>query len=272
MSKSALLICGGGLKGIFDLPIVGTFEPEDFDYVCGVSWGAILGACFCCGKMDVLMQIVMNLNGRGPLTGIPGLMAPVMWKNRGLYSLKPLHRKLKKHIDAKSLRTTFQAGVVSRENNDYHQPSFDASASTQRLHRAVLASSAMAGIHEPWTLEIRGESHLCSDGGHINVLPKIPFDVTSVVAIFHRPLSLPDNNRCEVNGLFEAIDWAIDMQMNEHAMAGYERLKHWAKHPQNSARIYAPKKSLGKPFDCKRKTVKERMEAGEEALENPTEL
>lgn len=272
MSKKALLICGGAFKGAFDLPILKHHNVNEFDYVCGVSVGAINGAMFASGKIDELERIWLAIRGRTPILGVKGFMAPCAWRNSGLYSLNPTLKKLKEHINAKGLHTTFQAGVVSRQDGDYHQLSFDASSSTRRLHRAILASAAMAGIHEPWTVRIKGEPHLCSDGGHIHVLPKIPFDCTSVVAIFHRPIDVPEHEKEEVDGLGEAFQWAMALQMAAQSLADFEQLKHWAKHPANSATVYAPKKSLGKPFDAKRKTIRARIEAGEEALKNPLGL
>jgi len=272
MSKKALLICGGAFKGAFDLPILKAYDVDEFDYVCGVSVGAINGAMFASGKLDKLERIWLDVRGKSPVFGVKGFMAPCAWRNRGLYSLNPTHKKLKEYIDAKGLHTVFQAGVVSRQDGDYHQLSFDASSSTQRLHRAILASAAMAGVHEPWTVRIKGEPHLCSDGGHIHVLPKIPFDCTSVVAIFHRPTDIPEREKEEVDGLGEAFQWAMSLQMAAQSLADYQQLVLWAQHPANSATVYAPKKSLGKPFDTKRMTIKARIEAGEEALKNPLEL
>lgn len=273
MSKTAWLIAGGGLKGAFDLPILDHHLSSDGfpDYIIGVSVGAINGAAVACDEFDALEKLYADLRGNG-VFGIKNIMRPSIFGNRGLYSLNPLRGHLKKYIDPAKLNCTFGTGIVSRQTSDYYQPLFDQSSNKARMHQAILASSAIAGFHEPYYFRIDGEKHLCSDGGHIHVLPTIPWDVTKVVAIFHKGIDFPDYDKSEVNSLGEAFEWMLSLQFGQQVVNDFEALKHWAAHPANSAVVYAPTKPLGALFDASKQAIQERIGAGLEALRYPMVL
>lgn len=273
MSKTAWLIAGGGLKGAFDLPILQHHLATDGlpDYIFGVSIGAINGAAVACGKLDTLVEFYESIDSRSAF-GIPGVMTPALLRSRGLYSLKPIERMLKKHIHAQDLKCSLGAGFVSRLTGDYHQPIHTNESTDKSLHRSILASSAIAGIHEPYTVPIAGQDHVCSDGGHVHVLPRIPWDVTNVVAIFHKGLDIEDRDTCEVDGLFESFEWMMSVQFSQQVLKDYDFLKKWGAHPANRALVYAPHRSLGKMFDASSETIKDRIKAGERALLNPLRL
>jgi hypothetical protein len=274
MSKTAWLIAGGAFKGAFDIPILEHLVAEHGlpDVIGGVSVGAINGSMTAVGKLETLRKIWEAIDDESFLLGVKGFMRPAFFRNKGFYSLKPTQRLLRKHLKAEDLRCLFQPGWTSRNGGFYDQPTFDGTSNTNRLHRHILASAAMTPFHEPWIVRKGGRDHIGTDGGHIHVLPQVPWDVTNVIAIFHVSPGIEERAISEVNGRMEAIKWAISIQMTAQARADYAELQYWAGHGQNSATVYIPGESLGSMFDAKRETIRKRMDIGVEAIDNPVTL
>jgi hypothetical protein len=294
-SIHVLLLSGGGWHGAVQCPILTGLHDEGRSYHLrlGVSVGSVNGATDACGIFDsVAMPLWDGLDDRTPLDGIRGFLAPAYFGGRGLFKFSPIRKLLEKHVPANGskLKSAFGAGYVVRETGAYETALFlpptefdpvmaglirSAFGATRLgLHDAIIASAAIAGIVEP----ILAPGRTCADGGHVHVLPRIPDvllpHIGRIDAVFCKPVTHWDRQpTTDVDGLIEALGWAVDMQMEAPRLADYTWLRSVkSRFPTMDVRVFAPTSVHGGMLDAKRSDIYDRYQLGKAAWANPVTL
>lgn len=278
MSKNyAIVGCGGALKGPYSIAIIEHIiavhgMPKA---MAGVSINAILLCAAACGELQQARRIFERMNKRHVWFGVPHVMRPAWWRRKGLFSLRPAYDTAKKFLDAAKLQCPVEFGWVDRATKAYHQTRFDKDSSTPKMLRHMMASGAIGFFHEAWDIGMDGERHLASDGGHVKVCPDVPRGpdgepVKEVHALFHEDPRMVEQPRCEVNGLFEALLWLIEMMLFGNLRSDWERLQNWCREdPTRKAWAYIPSEDLGGMWDAKAETIAHRFKVGDKDRHNP---
>ena len=141
----------------------------------------------------------------------------------------------------------------------------------KELRQAVLASSAIAGLMEPYRVNINGIIKTMSDGGHRHVLPLPPEGATHIDAVCCFPIREKPRTYDQINSIYESARWLIDMQMEANQLADIEHLKHLA-HDGAKVTVYAPAQQVGGLLDADKETISNWMKLGKLALSNPIML
>jgi len=266
----ALLLSGGGFKGAFQLPILEhLMSKHEYDVILGVSVGSINGVLAAQHQLSTLRHIWERMDDPDPIDGIRGFLSVAVQRWKGLYSLNPLRRQLERTVDPSKFIVKYGCGYVVRQTGEYRQPVFGEHDSPAVIISSIIASSAVAGIMEP---EMVG-SELRSDGGHLHPIPLPPDDkdITDIDVVSCHPLE-HHYSTGEVNGLFDALDWAFEIQMASQSRADIEALSQLAESEGKSITVYAPSKPLGGMLQASRKVIQARMAAGLEAVKHPIPL
>lgn len=265
---------GGAFKGAFGAPVLkGLFEEQKPDLVLGVSVGAVNGVAACAGKWDVLEDLWMGIDDKNPMDGIKGFLRPALLRGKAIFSLAPLRDKLEEHIRLDQLEVPFGCGAVSRENTEYHTFMSSRMRKNERLIDAVIASSAISALMEPVVMKLRGRNYTWCDGGHLHPVPLLPKwvenRVTKLDIVLTNPIEDDNRPRENVDGLVEAIEWALHAQGVTNQRADLARYRGLALMKDIPVRVYAPPSELGGMLETDGETIRRRWKTGEEALKNP---
>lgn len=284
-----VLLSGGGFTGAFQVPILERFDVMGLrpHVVYGVSVGALNGVLYAQNAVPQLRDLWAGINDSKPLFGINGFLAPAVQRWKGLYSLEPLAKKIRKLTARSDLDCVFGVGVTVRETGAYRTLEFSGrsydktekwwkdkkAAEDAELHTAILGSSAIAGLMEPYRMRLGGVDATLSDGGHRHVLPPPPAmpaedHPIEVHAVFNRPVGQVKLPPCKVDSLPEAFAWAIDTQMHAQAMADFEGLRAWvlAAPGLRRAHIYTPVEDPGSMLDASAEAIERRMAAAKDLV------
>ena len=264
----ALLLSGGGLKGAFQVPVIeGLLGRNHYDAIYGISVGSLNGALAAQGDLDALRALWAGIDDAHPADGISGFLAPV-FPTKGLYSLRPCAAQIKKLVAPHRLKTVYGAGVTVRQLGEYRLLRFDTTSKADDLHDAMLGSSAIAGLMEPWPAAVGGRHVLLSDGGHVHAVPPPPVDATEIDVVLCNPIHRKHFATSEVDGLAEAVVWAIEVAL-EAAQEGDLTILRELRARGVSVTIYAPRDTFGGLLKADAATIHSRIVEGRWALDNP---
>jgi len=265
---------GGGFKGAFGVPVLeGLVKERRPDLILGVSVGAINGVMAAQNDFDLLRSIWEDIDDGSPLDGIKGFLRPAVFRGKALFHLEPIRKKLQKYVALSKLDIPFGCGAVARETDEYVNFMSSRMRSDARLHDAVLASSAIAGIMEPVVMPYKGKTLTWSDGGHLHSIPLLPDEITNKVSqvdiILTAPINHTPKRTDEVNGLLESLEWALHIQNIDIQRRGLHRYQGLTMSQDTVVRIFAPPKSLGGMLKADKETIRWRMYLGRKSLECP---
>jgi len=170
MSKTALVLSGGGAKGAFQVGALDYLINEkgiDFDIVCGVSVGALNAAMVAQGDFEVLKKIWLEINSYRDIycERLLGFLGGLFGAD-SVYSNHPLWNKIDRYIDPEKIRKSgkeLRIGAVSLQTGQY----ISVNQTFPDLKRWVLASTAIPLTFEP--MELKGQQVI--DGGIREITP-----------------------------------------------------------------------------------------------------
>ena len=205
----ALVLSGGGSKGAFQLGALNYLADKGitFDYIYGVSVGALNGYMVAADRLEELNEIWHNMSNDKVYTG--GLnfstMIKLLFGKRHIYSNKPLKSLLEKYVLPAELKREFYSGIVNFNTGEYHNVYVN-KLNWRKAVDVVLASTVMPIIWEPYKISnLRGEF---VDGGLRDITPLrgalTHEDVDEVVIVKNNP---PTKNRSwiETHNILEVI-------------------------------------------------------------------
>lgn len=170
MSKTALVLSGGGAKGAFQFmaeKYAREVKGYNWDVIAGVSVGALNGTLLAMRKYERLEEVWRTITREQVYTGKLNFWAfvRILFGAKSIYNNSPLWKIIQQEVDPGMINTDLRVGVVSLRTGEYRRfrpadPGFQA---------AVLASTAIPLIWEP--VHISDEFVDMVDGGVRNVSP-----------------------------------------------------------------------------------------------------
>lgn len=157
--KVALVLGGGGARGLAHIGILRVFEREDIkvDLVVGTSMGAVIGAAYCMGFPTSKME------KRATTITTGDLIDPII-PTQGLVEGKKLFNIIDELLEGKTfLDTVIPLAVVTTDIEKAEEVVFTSGP----LSKIVRASCSWPGIFVPLTIDNR----LLVDGGIKNSVP-----------------------------------------------------------------------------------------------------
>ena len=247
-----LVLSGGAFRGAVQLPVIKHLtQQHQYDYVYGVSVGAINAAMVAQNKLAELQTMWESINSIGGF-----LKLKWYWPFEGAYNMAPLRRKIENLVSLRNIETPLGIGVISLTDNKYYHLNTSTMFSNKQLWDAIHASSAIRGLMVTPTLQINGTRHRGADGGFRNNLPVPPsmgFTDIDVVACVPFDDKVPALGPDIINGRIRAVDIAALKYM----------------HPNARITLYNPAVDLGPSFLANKKTIKWRMHQGDLMIKNP---
>ncbi len=184
MKKRALIISGGGARGLFAVQILKRMREDnvdmsEFKIISGVSVGSIIGAKFAQDELDIVIDFFPLLRNSQIYKGKFGLLSIV--KNRifgknYIMDVEPLHELLSQHINLKKAQSsgrTFLMGFVDMNSGKYETLSQFDFDNNEDYIRAIMASCSQPVIWKPQSFRTKDGRVFQngSDGGIITVSP-----------------------------------------------------------------------------------------------------
>ena len=184
MKKRALIISGGGARGLFAVQILKRmFEDNvnmsEFKIISGVSVGSIIGAMIAQNELRTVIDFFPLLKNSAVYKGKFGLLSIV--KNRifgknYIMDVEPLHDLLSRHINLKKAQSsgkTFLLGFVDMNSGKYETLSQFDFDNNEDYIRAIMASCSQPVIWKPQSFRTKDGRVFQngSDGGIITVSP-----------------------------------------------------------------------------------------------------
>jgi predicted acylesterase/phospholipase RssA len=184
MKKRALIISGGGARGLFAVQILkrmrdDSVDMSEFNIISGVSVGSIIGAMIAQDGLNTVIDFFPLLKNSAVYKGKFGLLSIV--KNRILgknyiMDVEPLHELLSRYISlnkAQSSGKTFLLGFVEMNSGKYETLSQFDFDNNEDYIRAIMASCSQPVIWKPQTFKTKDGRvfQSGSDGGIITVSP-----------------------------------------------------------------------------------------------------
>lgn len=263
----ALLLGGGAFRGAVQVPIIARlFEQHKYDAVYGVSVGSLNGVMFAQHDIDLLWSLWTNMRG------VKDFLRISLWPFNGLYSMRPLRKKLEMYTCLKRLKIPFSAGVVSLINKKYYNLCSDEMMKNRELWDACEASSAIVGIMKSPEIIIEGKKHQGADGGFRNIIPTpapCSYDYIDVV-----PCTPLDRENIKAPKHWNTLSLAargIEVMEDEIFNKDYLQI---AAHlnPGGVMTVYAPREDTGPQFDASCEMIQKRFEIGQNAYFHPKRL
>ena len=265
-----LSLGGGAFKGAFQVPILEKLiEETDYDLILGISVGAINAAFASQGNFRGLHAAWDELDTKNPLAGVPGYFSFALHRFKGLWSLDPLYRKLKKDLSLKALQIPLGVGVVSRELRSYMTLYSEDMLDDIELHKSIIASSAISGLMEPIQLKINNIAHTLCDGGHLHKIPLPRQEVEQLDIILSSVLKTEPQKTEDIISLPKAIAWLVEQQMHYTRLQDIRKIKILARDHGTKIRVFAPSIPTGNMLRADKEIIRFRMHLGQEAFENP---
>ena len=184
MKKRALIISGGGARGLFAVQILKRMRDDkvdmsEFTIISGVSVGSIIGAMMAQDELNTVIDFFPLLRNSQIYKGKFGLMSIV--KNRILgknyiMDVEPLHDLLIRHINLTKAQwsgRTFLLGFVDMNSGKYETLSQFDFDNNEDYIRAIMASCSQPVIWKPQSFKTKDGRVFQngSDGGIITVSP-----------------------------------------------------------------------------------------------------
>ena len=159
--KVALVLSGGGARGIAHIGVIEELEKRGFEItsIAGTSMGSLIGGAYAAGKMDALKNWIYTLDK----AKVFGLVDFTLSK-QGLIKADKALKKMKEYVPdvpIEELSLPYAAVAVDLVNNKevvYREGS---------LYRAIRASIAIPGVITP----VKQDKQLLVDGGVLNNIP-----------------------------------------------------------------------------------------------------
>lgn len=263
MKDRALLLSGGAFRGAVQVPVIEELSKRYiYDDVYGVSVGSINGAMFCQDELINLRKIWDDTDNLGGF-----LKMQWYWPFGGLYSMKPLRKKLEKYISLKKMKTTFHAGTVSATDGEYYNLSTDKMERDEQIWDAIQASSCMAGIMKPGTFVYDDQVHIGIDGGFRSIIP-IPIDeykhvdVVTCTPLDRMKMKDDFNKKSIIPLIMRGIEIFEDEVFDRDLTTlQYSNIK--------SITVYSPQEYPGESLDASKEAIRYRYKLGEEAFKKP---
>lgn len=251
----ALVLSGGAFRGAAQIPVIEHLQTKhDYDYVYGVSVGAINGAMVAQNKVPALRAMWENITNTNEFIKLKWY-----WPFKGLYSSAPLRTKIERFISLKDVQTPLGIGVESLTDREYYHLETDSMHTDLELWNSIQASSSIPGFMVSTQLQIDGRTHVGSDGGlyenqHLPIPP--PGDIDIMDLVICTPIKF-DGIRREISGdTIREVDIAA--------------LKY--RHPDAAITIYSPTIDLGPSFYANPELISWRLNQGEQMILNPMVL
>lgn len=258
---------GGGWLGQFSWPIVkGLHEERGHpDERRGVSVGSINEYLAAAELWKVGDQFWAGIDDKASWNGIKGYLSVTAFTGDGWFSMKPLRKKLSKHVALDSLKVPYACGVVDRQLT-YHTLRGADLKNDKHLVSAIVASCSMAAIMESVQVEVEGTRRKCNDGGHVYSLPRAPVAAgDKVTAILHHPIDGKVTKPYDGKGMKSSLAFVIgSLKRMTH-----ERDVAWLKDLAEEGvqvEVYAPSYDLGDSLAADRPTLDMRKAEGLAAL------
>ena len=261
----ALILSGGAFRGAVQLPVIEyLFKEHEYDAVYGVSVGSINGAMFAQHDLDVLRAFWEDVDGLKDF-----LTLKWYWPFIGIYSMRPLRKKLNENVFLDRIKIPFTAGIVSFTDGEYYNLSTEYMERDKQLRDAIEASSSMAGIMVPPKIKIFEKTHVAADGGFRNIIP-IPkescYDYLDVVTCTPLDRMKMREQKFYTRDVISLFIRGVDIMQDE---VFDKDLLELGNCEDSTVRIFSPQANPGSPFDATNETIQYRFELGEEAILNP---
>lgn len=265
MTTRALILSGGSFRGAVQIPVINYLKQEhDYDAVFGVSVGAINGSMFAQDDLDTLTKMWHEVDG------IKGFLS-LKWyfPFQGLFSMKPLRKKIESFVDLSKIKIPFSSGVVSFTDGEYYSLSTEKMTTNKELWQAIEASSCMSGIMVPPEITINGEKHIGADGGFRNIIPvpkKTRFDFVDIVACTPLDRMKMKKEKYYHRDICNTAMRAIEVFEDENFDKDVLELKNTQ---HGIVRIFTPDEYPGSPMEAGKDVIDFRFKLGEKAIKNP---
>lgn len=286
MSKTALVLSGGGAKGAFQYAAEKFAREEKgyaWDIIAGVSVGALNGSLIAMKKYARLEDLWNTITRQDIMTGQLNLWAilGMILGAKSIYGHKPLEALINQEIDASQIDCDLRIGVVSLTSGEYIQFKKD----DPGFRQAVLASTSIPIVWPP--VEQIGEVTQLVDGGVRNVSPLgdvLDAEPDEIVIINCSPQASPPL-ASSLSNVLEIGMRSIDLVTNEVFMGDvreFLRINHNVQQAGDQvvltnedgkpykyykAVVIEPESPIGDTLDFSRQTLEMRMQAGRLAAE-----
>jgi NTE family protein len=282
MSKTALVLSGGGAKGAFQFmaeKYAREVKGYHWDIIAGVSVGALNGTMLAMEKYDRVEEIWKTITAGQVYTG--GLnfwsILKLLFGAKSVYGNEPLWEMLEREVEPDKVKVDLRIGVVSLRTGQYvpFRPS------DPGFKKAVLASTAIPLVWTP--VDITPEQPDMVDGGVRNYSPLgdvLDAEPEEIVIINCSPRDPPLREKPFKNAL-EIGMTALNVALNEifvtdlreflridHNVQQAEACGAVLTNPEGKAykrythHIIEPDEPLGDTMDFSRATLDRHMEAG----------
>lgn len=266
MKERALLLSGGAFRGAVQIPVIERlFEEFEYDAVYGVSVGSINGVMFSQHELYELRKFWDDINGVGGF-----LKLKWYWPFNGLYSMRPLRKKLEANVDLGKIKTPFAAGIVSGTTGEYLNISTLEMTKNEQLWDAIQSSSCIAGVMTPGTFIYDNVEHIGFDGGYRSIIP-IPhedfkiLDVVTCTPLDRMKMKVEFQKRDILSLATRGIEIFEDEVFDKNLLT-----------LQNSKAekitVYSPQEYPGAALDASSEMIRFRYKLGEEAYYKPFKL
>lgn len=220
MSKTALVLSGGGAKGAFQFmaeKYAREVKGYSWDLIAGVSVGALNGALLAMGKYERLETLWKTISNDKVYTGKMNL-PNVLWRfiigARSIHGNEPLIKLIDREFDAAQFNVPLRIGVVSLSTGKY-QMLGPADLPADEFKKAILASTAIPIFWAPVTISPSYPNMV--DGGLRNISPLgdvLDAEPDEVVIINCNPRE-PAEIEAPLGSILDIATRTLEVAMNE---------------------------------------------------------
>lgn len=285
--STALVLAGGGAKGSYQANIASKlYRRKNVVAVVGVSAGALNGSVLSQGKPDRLEKIWESLRLKDVWSGGHGFARYIrmaLGSKLGLYTPKPLFKRLEKEFNPNEVEVPFEAGAVSLKNGRYVPFSISPNKSysqreVEKARKFVVASSAVPIGVEP--VDVEGET--LADGGIRNIAPvksAIDYEPNEIIGVFNSRTDRPISPQENPSHVLEVGEKAVRIILNETLRADVAAAKKVNKAIEKAGgtlpglskipiTTIEPSEDLGSGKDFSKKAYERRQRIAEKDWEN----
>lgn len=266
---------GGGWLGIFTLPVwvhltSGSVrhpsgEDRGPDVFGGTSVNALQSAAAAQNDLELVDGFWAAINDHFPYDGISGYTKLSLCE--GIWSMKPLHRKIDEIIDLDKVTTPCHVGIVTKRPAYHFSVCSEDAEDSKQWGAQIAASAAIATVFEPVTCRIGTAEYSGFDGGHLLSVPWIPYELRPgdrVDFLLHNPLDAHESDVPPDSWwpLWGNAVWALWI----HTKCGHWEVLRRAKRLAESGvdvYLWPPPEPLGDMLDGRGDTLAARREKGD---------
>ncbi|MDX1670897.1 MAG: patatin-like phospholipase family protein [Balneolaceae bacterium] len=227
--KAAVVLSGGGAKGAFQAGALEVLNENGytFDFISGVSVGALNGAMLATDQFPQLIEIWKNVKERDVLKrrGLVSVASQFIRYKIGLgkppkavNSNRPLKRLMEEQLLDKKVDRPFHFGFVVLDTGDFVNAvvrSGDHAINRQDIER-ILASTAIPVIYDP-VIGPNGKTWV--DGGVRNITPIgqiLPYNPDEIVIIPTEPFKAKEKEEeVPLDDIVQILQRTIDVMLEE---------------------------------------------------------